>query len=128
MATVIHLDTHVVAWLYAGEVERIPAALRARMNREELVVSPMVILELQYLFEVGKTKQPASTVMEALAREIGLKVSDLPFESVVLNALAADFTRDPFDRLIVSDAALADAPLATKDRALHQHYGRAVWD
>ena len=40
---------------------------------------------------------------------------------------AESWTRDPFDRMIVAQAALREAPLLTKDRVLHEHYDRAVW-
>lgn len=44
----IHLDTHVVIWLYAGEINRFPETLRDAMASEELAISPAVIMELQY--------------------------------------------------------------------------------
>jgi len=42
--------------------------------------------------------------------------------------LEQTWTRDPFDRLIVSQARLADVPLLTRDRTIHTHYPRAIWD
>ena len=127
MAALIYLDTHVTAWLYAGRVELFPGAARARLESSDLLVSPMVLLELQYLFEVGRSREPATNVVEALREEIGLAVCDRPFARVVQAALDQDWTRDPFDRLIVSQAALGEAPLLTKDRAIHDHYAQAVW-
>lgn len=46
MASVIHLDTHVVSWLHEGERGRIPTRTRRRLEREPLSMSPMVELEL----------------------------------------------------------------------------------
>jgi PIN domain nuclease of toxin-antitoxin system len=45
----------------------------------------------------------------------------------VLQALPLSWTRDPFDRLIVAQAAVRDAPLLTKDRAIRRRYRAAVW-
>ena len=45
----IHLDTHVVCWLYAGRLELLSPAARGAIERATLAVSPMVGLELQYL-------------------------------------------------------------------------------
>ena len=53
MATVIHLDTHVVVWLYAGDLRRFSPGARRRLGGEELRISPMVAIEIQYLHEVG---------------------------------------------------------------------------
>jgi PIN domain nuclease of toxin-antitoxin system len=46
---------------------------------------------------------------------------------VVHAAESTDFTRDPFDRLIVAHASLHGAPLVTKDEHLHRHHASAVW-
>jgi PIN domain nuclease of toxin-antitoxin system len=47
VAAVIYLDTHVVVWLYAGDLELLPQEVRELLEGEELVISPMVELELQ---------------------------------------------------------------------------------
>jgi PIN domain nuclease of toxin-antitoxin system len=47
---------------------------------------------------------------------------------VAREAEAHDWTRDPFDRLIVAQASLFDAPLITKDADVHAHYRNVVWD
>ncbi|MSU25039.1 MAG: hypothetical protein EXS32_14625 [Opitutus sp.] len=49
----IYLDTHVVVWLSAGEVARLGARARVAIETQELRVSPMVLLELQYLRSRG---------------------------------------------------------------------------
>ncbi len=67
----IYLDTHVVAWLYAGEVERLSTEAKRLLDRQILIVSPMVVLELQYLYEVERTSEPGETVMSALRRDRG---------------------------------------------------------
>jgi PIN domain nuclease of toxin-antitoxin system len=128
VAAVIYLDTHVVAWLYAGRTDLIPPAVRNRIEREPLLVSPVVALELQYLFEVGKTTEPGEAVLRGLRRDLALSVCDLPFELVVRAALREDWTRDPFDRLIASQASLRPAPLATKDRGMRANCAQAFWD
>lgn len=127
MASLIYLDTHVVAWLYAGQAERIPLAARKAVNESELLVSPMVLVELQYLIEIGRFTDPVEQVLAVLARDLGLKVCDLPFAEVARRAFELSWTRDPFDRLIVSQASLREAPLVTKDRDIHDHYRSAVW-
>jgi PIN domain nuclease of toxin-antitoxin system len=124
---VIYLDTHVVAWLFAGRVDLIPERARHRLDAEDLVISPIVSLELQYLHETKRTAQPASAVLHGLAGTVGLKVCDLPFARVIEAALGQSWTRDPFDRVIVSQAALRRASLVTKDPTIHRHYPRAVW-
>jgi PIN domain nuclease of toxin-antitoxin system len=128
VAAVIYLDTHVVAWLYAGRSDLLSTHARRLLETEVLLVSPTVVLELQYLFELERVADPAVAVTGALERDLGLRLCDLPFEKVVSGALDVPWTRDPFDRLIVSQAELRRAPLVTKDRSILDHYARAIWD
>lgn len=123
----IYLDTHVAAWLYAGRRELFPAAAQQLLEEEDLLISPMVGLELQYLYEIQRVTVPAARVLEALQTELGLTVCDLPFPRVAAVAWDEGWTRDPFDRLIVSQAKVRGAPLLTKDGTIHSHYALAVW-
>lgn len=123
----MYLDTHVVAWLYAGKIQLLPSKIRDELVQEELLISPIVILELQYLYEIGRVAEPGAVVFQDLAARIGLQVCRLPFESVILEALQLPWTRDPFDRIIVAQASLRSTRLITKDADIHAHYPYAAW-
>jgi PIN domain nuclease of toxin-antitoxin system len=127
MEAIAHLDTHVVAWLYAGEIERVPADVSRRLESDALQISPAVILELQYLYEIRRITEPAQTVVSDLGVRIGLTVSDVSFQSVVSTATALTWTRDPFDRLIVAQAHAQGVPLITADKVIRKHYTAAFW-
>jgi PIN domain nuclease of toxin-antitoxin system len=122
------LDTHVVAWLYAGDTGRFPAAAAHRLEQGDLAVSPLVGLELQYLHEIGRVSEPADVVLAALGRAIGLRTVDCSLVELIGHASGFDWTRDPFDRLIAAHATVEQAPLLTADRHLHDHLPLAVWD
>ncbi len=124
----IYLDTHVVAWLYAGRADLIPPRARSLIDANDLLISPMVALELAYLFETGRTAEPARSVVQWLERSLGARRCDLAFADVVDGAVHENWTRDPFDRFVVSHARIREAPLLTKDRAIHTHYEGAVWE
>lgn len=128
MASLIYLDTHVLVWLYAGRLDLFPDAARDRIDQSELLVSPMAILELEYLFEVGRISRPASKIVDALRAEIGLAECDLPFAAVVRRALAQTWTREPFDRLIVAQAEARGVRLLTRDETILANCDSAVWD
>lgn len=127
MEAIAHLDTHVVVWLYAGAVEKIPGVVRDRLETDELLISPAVVLELQYLFEIRRVTEPASAVVTDLEGRLGLRVSDTPFHDVVAVAVGLTWTRDPFDRLIVAQALAERAPLVTADSSIRKHFEAAVW-
>ncbi len=124
---VVHLDTHVIVWLFEGRVERLGRDARRAIESSNPVASPAAVLELEFLHEIGRLKPNATKVMTALAAEIGLRICDMAFRSVVDRALHETWGRDPFDRLIVANAKAASAALATKDERMLDHYARAIW-
>ena len=124
---VIYLDTHVVVQLYLGQISALGAAARKAIEEHNLLVSPASVLELQFLHEIGRLQPTASKVVNALGNDVGLRICELPFGSVVNQALKENWTRDPFDRLIVAQAKAKEAALVTKDQKMHAHYSRALW-
>ena len=123
----MHLDTHAVVWLYAGETDRFSDKALKAIETEDLFVSPAVILELQYLREIERLTADSSLIIETLSASIGLEVADTPFREVVMEALTATWTRDPFDRLIASQARAEKQKLLTKDETILKHYSAAFW-
>ena len=124
---VIHLDTHIVCWLYEGRAELLSAAARGAIERGRLFVSPVVELELQLLHEIGRILKGPDAVLHALTQEIGMQVTTTEYRGIVTAARALGWTRDPFDRLIVADAMLTGARLITKDRLIRAHCPAALW-
>jgi PIN domain nuclease of toxin-antitoxin system len=122
----LYLDTHVLIWLRRGELRRFPATVRRRLDYEpELRISPMVLVELDVLHEIGSLTESSTTLVGGL--DLGIKVCDLPFPAVAAAAAHLAWTRDPFDRLIVAQAVVAQAPLVTRDRTIHRHSAVAYW-
>ena len=123
----IYLDTHVVVWLYAGEVARLGPRARAALETQELRVSPMVLLELGFLREIGRISVRPEKIRTALALDLGLHVCTLPMADAVMAALGFSWTRDPFDRLICGHAAARRAGLVTKDETIRANFSKTVW-
>jgi PIN domain nuclease of toxin-antitoxin system len=123
----IYLDSHVLLWLHAGLVARFTARGRRLLEQNDLLISPCVKLELQYLYEIGRITVPANRIVDDLGAQIGLCICDLPFDVVVNRALALDWTRDPFDRLISAQALCRGLPLLTKDKSIRRPVKLAVW-
>lgn len=98
------------------------------MASQPVRFSPIVELELEYLFEVGRVSTSASAPLSALGRSIGLALADAPIAELVSAALDLTWTRDPFDRLIAAHAIVSNVPLITADRTILEHLPQAVWD
>ena len=100
----MYLDTHVVIWLYQKDEQRISRLGRELIESSDLLVSPMVLLELEYLFETGRTSAPAAEVYDYLHHTIQIGVCSKPFAAVARKSIGMKWTRDPFDSLITSRA------------------------
>ncbi len=124
----IYLDTHVVVWLYTDDVERLPETAKILIESNDLLICPIVQLEIQYLKEIGRINCSSKEIIEDLQIKIDLKVDDLPFETVVKKATEINWTRDPFDRIIAASSLARSYPLITKDSILLQHLSTAIWD
>ncbi len=123
----IFLDTHIVAWLYEGELQQIPPQVQRRLDQEPLAISPFVQLELGYLYEVGKVTETAEKVIEDLGPRLELAVVDSSLTTVCRAAQELTWTRDPFDRLISAHATVANVPLVTRDRTIRANLSLAWW-
>lgn len=123
----IRLDSHVVVWLYTGESERLSPRAVQVLAGEQLLISPIVELELSLLHEIGRLRVPGAAIVSDLKERIGLQHSTLSLTSVVASAASLSWTRDPFDRLIVGDAVGANSPLLTKDSTILANFDLAEW-
>lgn len=123
----IYLDTHVVVWLYVGNRSVFGARAQQAINSYPLLISPVVKLELTYLYEIGRVRTSPPIMLEYLSDRIGLKMCDLPFVQVISAAVHQTWTRDPFDRILVGQAAIQRNGFVTKDRIIREHYDLAIW-
>ena len=125
--SVIFLDTHIVAWLYAGLVDKISEAAKQAIEDHDLLISPMVLLELQYLFEIGRITAKPDTMIKNLFTAIGLKISETPLQLIIEAALKINWTRDVFDRLLSAEAMVAGGGFITADENIKSNLKLAIW-
>lgn len=123
----VYLDTHLVLWLYAGSLDLVSKKVLQVLDENELYISPIVELELQYLRENNKIKKSSLEIIEVLDKEINLKICTKDFHSIIRESLGLHWTRDPFDRIMVAHASLNTNILLTKDNTIRTHYKQAVW-
>lgn len=88
----------------------------------------MAVLELKYLHEVRRARDPVAVILAALRHDLGIEVTDRSIVEIGEAAFDLSWTRDPFDRLIAAHAIVANAPLVTADETIREHLPLAVWD
>jgi len=124
----IYLDTHVVLWLYALKGDALSKnACRLIEESATILISPMVLLEMVYLYEIDRLKVESDQIYRYLKERIRLNVCTKPFIEVIQLASKQSWTRDPFDRIITAQAAIDHKTLVTKDITIRQHYSKAIW-
>ena len=127
-ALISYLDTNVAIFLHSGDAGRLTPRAISQLERSGLLVSAMVMLELEMLYEKGVLRYPAAQILADLSQQIALSVCQSPLAVVMGYALRVKWTRDPGDRVIVANAmANNDAPLITSDRRIQAEYPNVIW-
>lgn len=124
------LDTHAFLWFIAGS-ENLSGRARKTIESEEndIVVSMASIWEMSIKVSIGKlvTHRPLRALVpaqlesngfELLPIEVGhcLRVSELPMHH-----------RDPFDRLLISQALADNMPLVSVDDVFDRYGVDRIW-
>jgi PIN domain nuclease of toxin-antitoxin system len=125
---IAYFDTHTLILLVLGRSRLIGRKASRLIQRAELLISPMVLVELEYLYEIGRLKLRSRDIRAKVEHELGVKLCELPFAAVANAAIDETWTRDVFDRIIVAHArANGLAPLISADEKVAEHYPRTVW-
>jgi PIN domain nuclease of toxin-antitoxin system len=123
-----YLDTQVAVWLAQSNLKRISGVARKQMERTDLLISPMALVEMEYLYEIRKIMLRAEEVRIKLEYELDAKLCSFSFSQIAAVAIHEKWTRDPFDRRIVAHAkANGLSPLISADTHIQDHYPRTVW-
>lgn len=125
--SVIYLDTHIVVWLYAGLTQKLTESAQKAIENYDVLISQMVKLELQYLFEIGRIRVTPSKIIKGLSKSINLKISDCLLSEIIDEALKIDWTRDVFDRILTAEAERNKIGFITADEDIRANYKQAVW-
>lgn len=118
MGLSVLLDTHVVLWAFANPNRLSPTA-RALLEdpRTELLVSAASAWEIATKYRLGKLPGAERIVRGYAAHLITLGARELPIVSA--HALTAGLFvvehRDPFDRVLATQAIAEGVPLVTAD-------------
>lgn len=127
--TDIYLDTHTIIWLYQYKTQKFSQKVIETLEDLEnrLLYSPMIRLELQYLYEIRRIKYAPKQMLNELEVTLDLEICQKSWAKVVDVAVRCRFTRDPFDRLIVAHAMLDSNFIITKDENLTANYPNCIW-
>jgi PIN domain nuclease of toxin-antitoxin system len=117
------LDTHALIWWDAGTL---PASVTRRIQRaSEVFVSAATAWEVAIKAGLGRLRMTSSVA--AVAAAYGFRELAVTFAHAHRLLELPPVHRDPFDRLLVAQAAVEDLALVSKDRALLAYGITVVW-
>ena len=122
-----HLDTHIILWLYDKLEKKFSPKIKNLINKNDLAISPIVRLELQYLKEIKRVNEEPDIITDYLAEKVGLVVEEVTFDTVIKSTMKLNWTRDPFDRIIVATSQMRNCYLITADQTILNNYEKATW-
>jgi len=123
------LDTHALIWWMVdpARLSKEAAAILADTG-SRVLVSAVVAWELAIKISAGKI-QPSSLLLGLDGAFAKQAFAELPIslEQAIKAGLLPLHHRDPFDRLLVSQALVLGIPIVSADRTLDAYGVRRIW-
>jgi PIN domain nuclease of toxin-antitoxin system len=122
------LDTHAFLW-WCEDARELSRKARTAISEEDCHVSLASLWEIAVKVSIGRLKLPLSfdryLPEQMLAN--GFTSLNIGFRHIARCAVLPWHHRDPFDRLLVSQAIEEDLPLVSRDLILEQYGVRRIW-
>ena len=121
------VDTNVIVWLLLGDRSRVSETARDALEdeRNSVAVSAATVWEIAIKRSLGKL-----TIEDRWARAL----TGLGFDALPVTAIHAEAVehlpwhhRDPFDRLLIAQAALEDHTLVSADPQMADYGVDVIW-
>lgn len=121
------LDTHAIIW-YVWSDPRLPLKVRVMMDSEECFYSIASLWEIAIKQSIGKLKGSFTIAdFDNRCRQAGFnRLSILPAHLERIRSLP-DIHRDPFDRLLVTQAQEEGLVIITNDGIIPQYPVQTIW-
>lgn len=124
------LDTHAFLWL-DSEPEQLPAAALAvcKAPSNLLYVSAASLWEIQIKQQLGKLELdvPLEALLETQRQVNGIEVLGIELAHIYGLQRLPHHHRDPFDRLLISQAQIEGLTLISKDGVFSQYGVALCW-
>ena len=123
------LDTHAFIWFVEGSSELSLVSKNAILDQENVkYVSIVSLWEMSIKVAQGKLdlKSPFETVFDDIFNN-GFRLLDLKFEHILQNINLDWHHRDPFDRLLISQAIVNNMKILTKDKHFPSYPISIIW-
>ncbi len=124
------IDTHVFLWLSLSPERLSEQARRILENRENSIfLSKVSIWEIQIKQQLGKLSLalPLETLVTDEIQTNQLQLLSIETHHIYGLSALEQHHRDPFDRLIISQARQEEMPLISADQIFSQYPVQLIW-
>lgn len=118
------LDTHVVLWALASPGELSDEFLDRLRHDPEIYLSPVTLWEVTIKQAAGKLAGP--TDLAESMRDMGFRELPIVHTHALLAGRLPRHHCDPFDRMLVAQAAVEGFTLATRDQHIPKYDVRTL--
>ncbi len=119
------LDTHAFLWLASSSPQLSDRCSEVYLDSaNDCFLSMVSVWEMAIKLSIGKLEleTPLARLVEIARDDQGLRLLDIELEHVLLVQTLPFHHRDPFDRLIISQALTEQLPIVGRD-AIFDDYG-----
>lgn len=124
----ILIDTHTLIWFMFDDSQLSEVALSKIKSEDKVYVSVASLWEIAIKQSLGKLKI-TNSIQDITDKCAEADILILPLEPKHLDYIKElpDIHRDPFDRLIISQAVTEGMTLITKDNTIPQYDVKTLW-
>ncbi|WP_394795731.1 type II toxin-antitoxin system VapC family toxin [Armatimonas sp.] len=118
------LDTHIFLWLITNDPQlSVKARLAIEDGNNDIFLSVVSIWEITIKYKLGKLPLPQSPEIYLPTQRQLHSIATLPLEEGCIQQLIQlpDLHRDPFDRMLISQALHHGLTLITDDHAIQNY-------
>ncbi|MGL5871740.1 MAG: type II toxin-antitoxin system VapC family toxin [Xenococcaceae cyanobacterium] len=122
------LDTHSFIWFITGN-PRITSEIRLQIENNENLLSIVSIWEIAIKSSIGKLDLEISIdrLVEEQIIANGIEILFITIENLSIVATLPLHHRDPFDRLLISQAIAEEIPIVGTDRTFDLYPIQRLW-
>ncbi len=124
------IDTHVFLWMY-DEHEKLSKTAKTLLTdfENDLFLSTVSIWEIQIKFKSGKLRldDPIEVMLDEQMQANNMIILDVKRSHAVNIINLPTFHKDPFDRMLISQAMIEDLSVMTADPQFADYNAKVVW-
>ena len=122
------IDTHILIWLLSDSSKLSDTAKAELKSGKKICVSIVSLWEIALKRAIGKL-DISYTIVDIVKKCEAYRIDVLPIKPEHLDNISKlpDIHRDPFDRLIISQAEVEGCSLITRDELISQYNIPIIW-